>query len=147
MLFRSTVELSYVGRSHSDNSLVMRFPAEGVLFAVDFIPVKSMAFRDLPDSYIGEWIDSLKAVEAMQFSVLAPGHGPLGTPADVSAFREYFEGLRDQVLALVRQGKSLDEVKQAVDLRKYESWAGYKDMGPLNVEGMYKYMQTNRRPN
>jgi len=143
----TTVELSFVGRNHFDNSVVMRFPAEGVLFAVDFIPVKSMAFRDLPDSYIGEWIDSLKAVEAMQFSVLAPGHGPLGTPEDVRAFREYFEGLRDQVLALVRQGKSLEEVKQAVDLRKYESWAGYKDMAPLNVEGMYKYMQLNRRPN
>jgi glyoxylase-like metal-dependent hydrolase (beta-lactamase superfamily II) len=35
-----TVELSYVGRNHSDNSIVMNFPEERTLFAVDFIPVK-----------------------------------------------------------------------------------------------------------
>ena len=34
------VELHYVGRNHSDNMIVMNFPAQRVLFAVDFIPVK-----------------------------------------------------------------------------------------------------------
>ena len=33
------LELSYVGRNHSDNSLVMRLPKEKLLFAVDFIPI------------------------------------------------------------------------------------------------------------
>jgi len=42
------VELIYVGRNHSDNSIVMHFPAERVLFAVDFIPVESLPFRDFP---------------------------------------------------------------------------------------------------
>ena len=35
----TTIELSHVGRNHSDNSIVMRFPTERILFAVDFIPV------------------------------------------------------------------------------------------------------------
>ena len=48
------LELSYVGRNHSDNSIVMRFPKERVLFAVDFIPVESVAFRDFPDAYVGD---------------------------------------------------------------------------------------------
>ena len=34
-----TVALSYAGPNHSNNSVVMRFPAERALFAVDFIPV------------------------------------------------------------------------------------------------------------
>ena len=33
----TVVELVHVGRSHSDNSIVMRFPRERLLFAVDFI--------------------------------------------------------------------------------------------------------------
>ncbi len=41
------VELIYVGRNHSDNSIVMRFPAARALFAVDFVPVKTLAFRRL----------------------------------------------------------------------------------------------------
>ena len=73
-----TVELSYVGKNHSDNMIVMRFPAERVLFAVDFIPIGFLAYRTLGDAYIPEWMASLRRVEAMDFDILAPGHGPLG---------------------------------------------------------------------
>ena len=98
----------------------MRFPKERVVFAVDFIPVKAVAFRDLPDAYLDEWIDSLRRVEAMEYDVFAPGHGPLGTKADVTAFRSYLEELRAQVLAAIRAGKSLDDTKKSVDISKVQ---------------------------
>ena len=88
------VELAYVGKNHSDNSIVMRFPRERLLFAVDFIPVNSYGFRDFPDSYMPDWIDSLKRVEAMDFDVLVPGHGPLGSKGHPGDFREYLQDLR-----------------------------------------------------
>ena len=143
----TVMELIYVGRNHSNNSLVMRFPREKVIFAVDFIPVNSVAFRDFPDSYLEEWIDSLRRVEALEFDILAPGHGALGNKANVTAFRNYLEDLRGQVLAAARAGKSLEETKKLVDLSKYKDWAGYEQMGPLNVEGVYRLVQENRRPN
>ncbi|MGH7534628.1 MAG: MBL fold metallo-hydrolase, partial [Gemmatimonadales bacterium] len=93
----TVVELSHVGRNHSDNSIVMRFPRERLLFAVDFIPVNSYSFRDFPDAYMPDWIESLKRVEAMDFDTLAPGHGPLGTKANVTMFREYLQDLRGEV--------------------------------------------------
>jgi glyoxylase-like metal-dependent hydrolase (beta-lactamase superfamily II) len=68
----TVVELTWVGRNHSDNSLVMRFPRERVLFAVDFIPVRTVAWRDFPDAYIADWIDSLKEGGA-------PLRGPLSS--------------------------------------------------------------------
>ena len=141
------VELAYTGRNHSDNSIVMRFPKERVLFAVDFIPVNSVAFRDFPDAYLPDWIDSLKRVEAMDFDILAPGHGPLGNKDHVRTHRVFLEELRSEVIRLVREGKTLAEVKQAVKLPKYESWAGYKEMFEMNVEGMYRLVQGSRRPN
>ena len=52
-----TVELKYVGRNHSDNMIVMNFPAQRVLFAVDFIPIQALAFRDFPDAWLPEWIE------------------------------------------------------------------------------------------
>ncbi len=140
------VELIYVGKNHSDNSLVMRFPRERVLFAVDFIPVQSLAFRDFPDAYIEEWIESLRRVEGLDFDVLAPGHGPLGTKAHVAQFREYLEDLRGAVLRLAREGKTLDEVKALVRLPKYDAW-GPREWFPLNVEGMYRHVNMHRRPN
>ena len=143
----TTVELSYIGRNHSNNSIVMRFPKDRLLFAVDFIPVKSVAFRDFPDGYLEDWIESLKRVEAMDFDVLVPGHGPLGGKADVVAYRLFKETLRDEVLKLVREGKTLEEVKAAVKLPQYAGLAGYEQMFPLNVEGMYRMVQANRRGN
>jgi glyoxylase-like metal-dependent hydrolase (beta-lactamase superfamily II) len=143
----TVVDLAYVGRNHSDNSLVMRFPKERLLFAVDFIPVESVAFRDFPDAYVEDWIDSLRRVEAMDFDVLVPGHGPLGRRDHVRLFREYLEELRGAVLRLAREGKSLDEVKQLVKLPKYEKWTQYQAWFPLNVEGMYRHVQMHRRPN
>jgi glyoxylase-like metal-dependent hydrolase (beta-lactamase superfamily II) len=141
------VHLSYVGKNHSDNSIVVRFPRERILFAVDFIPVETLAFRDFPDGYINDWVDSLRKVEAMDFDVLAPGHGPLGRRAHVTMFREYMEDLRGEVLRAIREGKSLDETKQLVKLTKYEKWGNYQQWLPLNVEGMYRYMTVYRRPN
>ncbi|MCF8533967.1 MAG: MBL fold metallo-hydrolase [Reyranella sp.] len=143
----TVMELNYVGRNHSNNSVVMRFPKEKVAFAVDFIPVNAVSFRDFPDAYIDEWIDSLRRVEAMEFEVLAPGHGPLGTKANVTAFRGYLEDLRAQVLAAARAGKSLEDTKKSVDLSKYKDWGGYEQMGQLNIEGMYRLVQANRRGN
>jgi len=143
----TTVELAYAGRNHSNNSIVMRFPNERVLFAVDFIPVDSVAFRNFPDAYLDDWIESLKKVEAMDFDVLAPGHGPLGRKGNVRQFREYMEDLKSAVLQAIREGKSLDEMKQSIKLPKYEQWSGYKEDFPLNVEGMYRMVQANRLAN
>jgi len=142
----TVVELAYVGRNHSDNSIVMRFPRERLLFAVDFIPVNGLAFRDFPDSYMPDWIESLKRVEAMDFDVLVPGHGPLGTRANVTMFREYLQDLRGEVLRYAREGKSVDEMKQLIKLPKYDAW-GPRDWFPLNIEGMYRLVQANRRGN
>jgi glyoxylase-like metal-dependent hydrolase (beta-lactamase superfamily II) len=142
----TVVELVHVGRNHSDNSIVMRFPRERLLFAVDFIPVNSYSFRDFPDAYMPDWIDSLRRVEAMDFDVLVPGHGPLGTKANVTMFREYLQDLRSEVTRYAREGKSLDEIKQLVTLPKYAAW-GPKEWFPLNIEGMYRLVQANRRGN
>ncbi len=141
------IELRHVGRNHSDNSVVAHFPAERAIFAVDFIPVKGFPFRDLPDSYFPDWMDSLRAVEAMDFDVLVPGHGPNGTKADVRVMREYMTQLYSEVLAHARAGKTRDEVKQLVRMEKYKDWPGYEQTVPLNVEGMYSYVSLNRRPN
>ncbi len=142
-----TVELRYLGKNHSDNMIVMRFPAERTLFAVDFIPVKTVAFKTLSDAYLPGWIKSLKRVERMDFDILAPGHGRLGTKADVAAFRGYMSDLHDQVLAQARMGKSLEETKAAVDLSKYKSWGQFEAWSPLNIEGAYERVQLHRRGN
>jgi glyoxylase-like metal-dependent hydrolase (beta-lactamase superfamily II) len=143
----AAVQLIHVGRNHSDNSIVMNFPAQRTLFAVDFIPVEALAFRTLNDGYVEEWLDSLRRVETIDFDVLAPGHGPVGQKRHVTAFREYLQTLHDQILAGVRAGRTLDQLKQELRLDRWASWAGYEQMRELNIEGMHRYISVFRIPN
>ena len=139
------VELIYLGPSHSDNLIVMRFPAERVVFAVDIISVKTLAFRTLGDSYFPGWIDVIKGVEAMDFDILAPGHGPMGTKADATSQRVYLEDLHAAVLAAARAGQTLDQMKESIKLEKYRDWGQYEAWLPLNIEGMYNQVSLHRR--
>jgi glyoxylase-like metal-dependent hydrolase (beta-lactamase superfamily II) len=141
------VELIYTGRNHSDNSLVVLLPQDRLLFAVDFIPVETVAYRALPDGYPDEWIGSLRQVEGLEFDTLVPGHGKIGTREHVRMFRGYLQDLRAAVQEQVQKGVSLEEAKKNVQLPKYEQWARYADWLPENVEGMYRYLSEQRKGN
>jgi glyoxylase-like metal-dependent hydrolase (beta-lactamase superfamily II) len=139
------VELIYTGKNHSDNSLVVLLPQNKLVFAVDFIPVDSIAYRALPDSYLDEWIESLKQVERLDFDRLVPGHGKIGKKEHVRLFREYLEALRAAVSEQIQNSASLEEAKKSVRLPKYEPWYGYADWFTENVEGMYGYLSLRPR--
>jgi len=93
------LELHYVGRNHSDNSLVMLLPKEKLLFTVDFIPIESLQFRDFPDSFLPDFFDSFDRVLALDWDRMIPGHpyagGRLGTKDDVRAAKQYMVDLSD----------------------------------------------------
>lgn len=141
------VDLIYTGRNHSDNSLVVLLPQNRLLFAVDFIPVETVAYRTLADGYPDEWIDSLRQVEGLEFDTLVPGHGKIGTREHVRMFRGYLQDLRAAVQEQVQKGVSLEEAKKNVQLPKYEQWARYADWFPENIEGMYRYLSEQRKGN
>lgn len=142
-----TVELIYPGRSHSDNLIVMRFPAERALFAVDFISVGRLPYKTLTDAYFPDWIDAIREVEALDFDILVPGHGPLGTKADASDHRAYLEDLHEAVLAAARAGQSLEEMQASIKLDAYKDWGQYDAWLPLNIEGLHRQIGLHRRGN
>lgn len=141
------VELIYTGKNHSDNSLVVLLPQHKLLFAVDFIPVETVAYRTMRSDYPDDWIESLKQVEQLDFETLVPGHGKIGKKEHVRQFRGYLEDLRAAVEEQVRKGASVEEAKKTVQLPKYEQWQRYADWFPENVEGMYRYLSQQRKDN
>ncbi len=141
------VELIYLGKNHSDNSVVMHFPAERAVFAVDFVAVNRLPYRNLPNAHVEDWIESLKKLEAMDFDILAPGHGAVGTRTDVAPQRRYLEELRVEVLARIRQGMPLEQIQAEVKMPAYADWGSYADWIALNVEGMHRHLSNYRRGN
>ena len=83
----------------------------------------------------------------MDFDILAPGRGLLGRKERVRLFRENRQDLCGAILHHAREGKSLEEMKTLITLPKYEKWASYEQMFPLNIEGMYRHVHLHRRLN
>jgi len=135
----TTLELIYVGRNHSDNSLVMRLPKEKLAFVVDFAPIESVQFRNIPDNASPlEYIESLKKLAALDWDRMIPGHpyagGRYGTKKDITDHIAYMEELSAEVKKAADAGKCFDTAMKEVKLPKYEKWTNYESALPANVE-------------
>jgi glyoxylase-like metal-dependent hydrolase (beta-lactamase superfamily II) len=74
-LGKTKVELTHVGRNHSDNALVIGVPAQKVIFAVDWLGVAPQAIGFNADVWPQEWTEGLSKVLAMDWDKLILGHG------------------------------------------------------------------------
>ena len=134
----TTLELIYVGRNHSDNTLLMRLPKEKLIFAVDFLPINAVNWRNMPDSWPFEWEDGIKKVLALEWDRMIPGHpgpgGRLGTRDDVNTLLSYMQELAAEVKKAADAGKCIDTAMREVKLPKYATLTNYENWLPLNVE-------------
>jgi glyoxylase-like metal-dependent hydrolase (beta-lactamase superfamily II) len=134
----TTLELVDVGRNHSDTTLLMRLPKEKLIFAVDFLPINSVNWRNMPDSWPIEWEDGIKKVLALEWDRMIPGHpgpgGRLGTRDDVSNLLAYMQDLREEVKKAADAGKCIDTAMREVKLPKYATLTNYENWLPMNVE-------------
>ena len=135
-----TVELSFLGKSHSDNMIVMRFPDERTLFTVDFISVKRLPFRTFRDGFMPDLITAIDKVGEIDFDILAPGHGALGTKQDAADHGQYVKDLKAEVEAAIAAGKSLEEMQASITMAKYADWGRYDDWLKENIEGMHRML-------
>jgi glyoxylase-like metal-dependent hydrolase (beta-lactamase superfamily II) len=137
------VELHFTGRNHSDNSLAILLPKERLLFTVDYVAVESVGFRDFPDGFFPDWLDSLDRTVALNWDRMVGGHpfpgGRLATKDDVRAYKQYLLDLNEAVKAAAAAGKCWDAAMAEVKLPKYEKWGGYANFLPMNVEKFCNY--------
>ncbi|HLF13049.1 MAG TPA: MBL fold metallo-hydrolase [Gammaproteobacteria bacterium] len=147
------VELVHPGLNHADDATVMLFPEQRVLFATEFLADALVTdnIHSLPSacgpfdgSPLAEWIKSYRTVEALDFDILAPGHGALFKKSDVTDTREYFEALAAAVAAGMAAGKSLAELKETVLLEDYKDWVNYERLRPNNIEAAYNNLKLYR---
>lgn len=142
------IELIHPGRNHSDDATVVYFPEQRLLFGVDFLAdaLTRDTMHSLPSACgpfdghaIGEWIESYKKVEEIDFDILTTGHGhPLRfSKQDVTDTREYFEYLRDEVSTAISTGLNLQQMQETILLEKYSDWDQYERLREKNIEAAF----------
>ncbi len=135
-----TVELIFLGPSHSDNMLVAFLPESRVAFAVDFVGHNSVGYRDLPDWHYPEMYEAMRRLQEIPYETIVFGHGAVGNRASIEAQIRYYEELRDAVRVAIESGASKEEAMETVRLPQYAEWRGYDDWFPLNVGAMYEWL-------
>ena len=140
----TTLELLYVGKNHSDSTLVMRLPKEKIIFTVDWIPLQAIQFRGMADNYLPDIEEGLQKVIAMDWEKLIAGHpGPggrqTGTKDDARNQLAYLQELSAAVKKAVDEGKSYADAQKEIKLPNYESWGGYGPFFPMNIERYYDF--------
>lgn len=130
------VELHFVGRNHTDNTLVTYVPKDRIIYAVDFLLIKELPFRGLPDTYVLEYVDSIDRTLALGWDRMIAGHsrqGGVGTKDDIRAFRAYMSDLFAAVKQAAAEGKCEATAMKEITLPQYADW-GRQEFLPANIE-------------
>ena len=139
------LQLNYFGPNHGESLVVMRLPRENILFIVDIVTPRRVAFRAMPDFWPDEWIRSLKEIEAIEFDYVISGHGPETEPAIdpasvVMEQRVYLEDLMTAVGDAMKAGThNPDVLREKIKLPKYKNWQYYNEWLPMNIERVWAF--------
>ena len=136
-----TLELTYLGVGHSDDLIAMVVRPENVAFVVDAVSPKRLPWRNFPRTDIGGMINQIKAVEALDFEILAPGHSVMGTKQDATDVRVYVETLMAGVKKGLSEGKSVEDLLASDLVTSYKDWGAYDRFRELNMRGMARWLK------
>ena len=133
-----TFELSFLKSVHSEADTAIWMPKERIVFTAASVGVKR--FSNLrPSVKISDTLDAIKMMRALNPEIVVPGHGAPGTVTILDNMEKYYTLLIQRVGAMVKQGKSLDEIKKDLRMPEADDWQG-KDRFPTNIEAAYRAM-------
>jgi cyclase len=131
-----TLELTYLKGVHSEADTAIWLPKERVIFSASaFVSEQINIFR--PFVTIPDILSAGKMMKALNPEHVVPGHGPPGTAKIFDDGEKYYALLIERVDALVKAGKSLDDIKKEVKMPEYAHWAS-QDRMPTNIDAAYR---------
>jgi cyclase len=133
-----TFQLMYMKGVHSEADTAIFLPNEKVLFSASaFVNQQINIFR--PFVTIPDMLAAAKMLEALHPEHVVPGHGAPGTVKIFEDGEKYYALLLERVGAMIKEGKSLDEIKRDLRMPEYASWAS-QDRMPTNADAAYRML-------
>ncbi len=138
------IQLHMLGRAHTDGDLFIYLPKEKVVVTGDAL-IDWMPF--LNDGYPADWVQTLNALEKLDFTHIIPGHGDVLPKSNLTFFRGYLTDLIAGVEKAAADGATLDEIKTTLPDQlapKYERGMSkyplgqYRDRVGLNIDMVYR---------
>lgn len=109
-------ELHHWAPAHTSGDLVVYLPAQRIVFTGDIIATnrpEPLIHLEKNGSSAG-WITTVQGILGIDADRFVPGHGDVQSKTDIQARLASATEKRARIAALVKEGKSLDEVRAAV---------------------------------
>jgi cyclase len=131
-----TFELLHFRNVHSEADTAVWLPNERVLFATS-VAIPNSINNLRPFVSIPDMLAAIRTMKSLNPEVVVPGHGSFGTTKIFDDSQRYYELLLERVRMMVRDGKSLDQIKRELRMPEYADWS-YQERMPTNIEAAYR---------
>ena len=109
-------ELHHWAPAHTSGDLVVSLPAQRIVFTGDIIATTRpdpLIHLEKNGSSAG-WITTVQGILGLDADRFVPGHGDVQSKSDIEARLASATRKRTQIATLVKEGRSLDEIRTAV---------------------------------
>jgi cyclase len=139
------LELLHWAPAHTSGDLVVYLPDEKIMATGDIIAGNGdpLIHREKNGSSEG-WITTVKGIVKLNADVFVAGHGGTQTKADIEKRLADVTAKREKIKELVAQGKSLAEIKAAVDAPPAPGRGGRGPNFPTFTEVVYQELTAKK---
>lgn len=138
------LEFLHYAPAHTMEDLIVYLPMQKIVLAQDVLTM------DLPFQLIhldeggstDGWVKTMQGILALDSDLYLPGHG---TPANKEAVKAWLAKAQDtqaKVTAMAKEGKTLDQIKAALNEKPVEGFGGYKPPSLTEVV----YQEATKKP-
>jgi flavorubredoxin len=95
------------GPGHTESDLFLYLPEKKILFLGDLLFIENQPW--LSDGDMNGWISTLDSIKMFDSNRIVPGHGPVGTKADIDTMVKYIQHIQGIALACKQKGTPPDK--------------------------------------
>jgi len=135
---RRNVRLVAFEKGHTESDLIMVVPGEEIVFTGDLLFIDGHPW--LADGFPESWIDILKVIRGMNPTKVVPGHGPVGSHADIDNMIHYIQSLEHLIRQRIQEGRNVDTISPRDMPKPFKHWHFHTFL-PMNVRFMADHIR------
>jgi glyoxylase-like metal-dependent hydrolase (beta-lactamase superfamily II) len=135
---KRSAEFITFGGGHTDSDAFLYLPGERIIFTGDLVVVKN--HPGMSNGHPREWLNILAKIKALDPVCLVPGHGELGTLADIELIERYLNELLQMAEQNVRDGGTAESAAELQLPAFTEGWNNSEGFG-LNMKFLHEEIQ------
>jgi glyoxylase-like metal-dependent hydrolase (beta-lactamase superfamily II) len=137
-------ELIEVAPGHTNSDAYLFLPEDRILFMGDLGFLRCQPFMVYCEPQA--WVAWLEEAEQADIRVFVPGHGPLGTRADLRLQRRYITLLVEQVAQAIRDGVPVEEIVERTPGPPFDAWLHGSQRWEANIVSIYERLSGEPSP-